>query len=340
MNLFAGWITSRVKELWQGLGAALDGVSTVAAMTLIAALAMGPMGSTASAQDSRPKTPIYGVTLDDLSNIDAVIASLTALPYRPTVRVVFDPATSAVVYYEPVHRLHAVAYTMGEIMDSHYFPMDQATYVARTKELVNGLAGVVDIWEIANEINGEWLRSARATTSSQIKTEEMAIGQMVASAYDVVKASGGLVAVTLYYNDDGNGNNCWENPVDSWRTWPQTFLPGRVLRGTDYALLSYYPYQDCPDLRPQWSADFILLGKIFPAAKVGFGEIGTSSIGVPASVQQELITSFYPMADNLSNPRFIGGYFWWNYVQQMVPHQSSAYWRLLRQTIAPLRAPR
>ncbi|MGT2510404.1 hypothetical protein [Cupriavidus basilensis] len=328
-----------MRQALKVLKMAISAMRARTAVTLFIALAAGLSMGAANAQVARPKAPIYGVTLDDLSNLDAIVASLTNLPYKPTVRVVFDPGTSAASYYKALVRLHSVAYVMGEIMDSYYFPMDAATYTARTKELVTGLAGTVDVWEIANEINGEWLRAHPSGTRTQVQAEETAIGQMVASAYDIVKASGGLVAVTLYYNDDGKGNNCYEKPADSWRTWSQAFLPSRVLQGTDYALLSYYSYQDCTGLQPQWATEFALLEKIFPNAKVGFGEIGTSSTSAPTSVQQSLITTYYPMADQLNDPRFIGGYFWWNYAEQMVPYQTSSYWQLLRKTIAPLRAP-
>ena len=73
---------------------------------------------------------VYGVTLDDLTKLDAIVASLQNLPYKPTVRVVFDPGTSAADYYAPLLRLHAVAYVMGEVYDSYYFPTDLATYKA------------------------------------------------------------------------------------------------------------------------------------------------------------------------------------------------------------------
>jgi hypothetical protein len=293
----------------------------------------------AHAQVEPLKAPIYGVTLDDLTKLDAIVASLTNLPYRPTVRVVFDPGTPATEYYAPLLRLHAVAYVMGEVMDSYYFPTDINTYKARTQELVSTLKSTVDVWEIANEINGEWLRNHPDGTKTVINTEESQIGQMVAAASSIVKAAGGKTAVTLYYNDDSKGNNCWEKPVDYWKTWPTSFLPAAVRQSTDYALFSYYPYQDCPGLSPSWNADFSALESIFPNAKVGFGEIGTSSTNAPASVSQNLITTYYPMVNSSTDPRFIGGFFWWNYVEQMLPYSTSSYWRLLRQTIINLKAP-
>lgn len=312
-------------------------VGLTAAVALLGGLGAG----NASAQATRPKVPIYGVTLDDVSNINAIVASLTHLPYKPTVRVVFDPGTTAAQYYPALVKLHAVAYVMGEIMDSYYFPTDLATYQARTQELVGTLKNVVDVWEIANEINGEWLRANPSGPTSTATSQEQAIGQMVGSAYDIVKGAGGLVSVTMYYNDDGKGTNCYELPMDSWRTWATNFLPARVRQGADYALFSYYPYQDCPGLSPTWTSDFKLLEQIFPVAKVGFGEIGTSSIYAPTSVQQSLIKTYYPIGTTqmASDPRFIGGYFWWNYVEQMLPYTTSTYWNLLKQTITPLPAP-
>ncbi|GGY14005.1 hypothetical protein GCM10008098_00800 [Rhodanobacter panaciterrae] len=308
-----------------------------ASIALYAAAA--PLASNAHAQAATTlKAPIYGVTLDDLSNINAIVTSLTKLPYKPTVRVVFDPGTTAAEYYPALVKLHTVANVMGEIMDSYYFPTDINTYTARTKELVYGLNGTVDVWEIANEINGEWLRPNPNGNNTTVNAQETAIGQMVAAANTIVKGVGGKTAITLYYNDDSKGTNCWEKSQDYWKTWPTTFLPAAVRLGADYAFFSYYPYQDCPGLSPSWETDFSALGSIFPNARLGFGEIGTSSTSAPTSVQTNLIKTYYPMVNTIKNPRFVGGFFWWNYAEQMVPY-TKAYWTTLNQTIAPLKVP-
>lgn len=311
--------------------------SLAASLALYAGAA--PLSSNAHAQAATTiKAPIYGVTLDDLSKLNGILISISKLPYRPTVRVVFDPGTSAADYYPALVKLHSVAYVMGEIMDSYYFPTDINTYTSRTKELVYGLNGLVDVWEIANEINGEWLRQNPNGSNTVVNAEETQIGQMVAAASQIVKGVGGKTAVTLYYNDDSKGNNCWEKPVDYWKTWPTTFLPLSVRQSTDYALFSYYPYQDCPGLSPSWSSDFAALETIFPNAKVGFGEIGTSSTSAPQSVQLNLMKTYYPMVNTFNDPRFIGGFFWWYYAEQMVPY-TTTYWNALYQTIAPLKVP-
>lgn len=309
------------------------------AQTLLAASALFWISSPAKAQVEVLKTPVYGVTLDNLTKLDAIVDSLTHLPYRPTVRVVFDAGTPARDYYGPLLRLHQVAYVMGEIMDSHDFPTTQADYRARTQALVSTLKNTVDVWEIANEINGEWLRNDPSGSDSEVDSEETQIGQMVEAASSIVKSAGGKTAITLYYNDDGNGGNCWEKPQDAWKTWPTRFLPRTVRLNTDYALFSYYPYRDCPGLSPSWESDFAALESIFPNAKVGFGEIGTSKVDAPASIQKNLITTYYPMVDSMTDPRFIGGFFWWNYAEEMLPYSTSGYWQLLRQTIGNLKAP-
>jgi hypothetical protein len=57
-------------------------------------------------------------------------------------------------------------------------------------------------------------------------------------------------------------------------------------------------------------------------------------------VQQNILKTYYTMGTKIADPRFIGGYFWWNYAEQMVPYSTSSYWNLLNQTIKPLAAPR
>lgn len=286
------------------------------------------------------KFPIYGVTVDDTSKIDAIIQSLQKLPHKMTVRVVFDPDMTAKDYLAPVTKLHNYAYIVGEIMDSYYYPMTPAQLDARTKELVSVLRDQVDVWEIANEINGEWLRANPSGPAATATSQEQQIGQMVLQTYNTVKSVGGKTMVTLYYNQDPVGENCWMLPVDNWRTWPKQFLPATVLNGVDYAMFSFYPYQDCPNLKPNWPADFALLESMFPNAKVGWGEIGTSKVSAPQTVQTNMLKSKYSKVLTPPSPRFVGGVFWWNYAEQMVPYTPSYYWTLLRDTITPLPAPK
>jgi hypothetical protein len=91
------------------------------------------------------KAPIYGITLDDLSNMNGIIESLVHLPHKPTVRVVFDKGMSAASYYPLLVQLRQYAYIMGQIMDSLLFPTTLSNYTTRSNELVSTLNTVVDM---------------------------------------------------------------------------------------------------------------------------------------------------------------------------------------------------
>src|SRR6267378_5828765 len=141
-------------------------------------------------------SPIYGVTLDDVSNSAAQVNSLSRLARAPTARIVFDKGVSPSYYLKPVQQLRGVAYIMGELADSSYmkkYTVSQITTLAQnyTKTLGN----LVDIWEIGNEVNGNWLGS-----NTLEKIEAM---------YDVVSAQGGATALTFFYEGEpSDRNNC------------------------------------------------------------------------------------------------------------------------------------
>src|SRR5260370_3943045 len=106
-------------------------------------------------------TPIYGVTFDDVSNSNAEVNSLQNLVRVPTVRIVFDKGTSASYYKGPIQQFRPVSYVMCELVDSYYMKRFRTISAVQswTNSYVNTLGSLVDIWEIGNEINGDWLGS-------------------------------------------------------------------------------------------------------------------------------------------------------------------------------------
>ncbi len=286
--------------------------------------------------------PLYAVSLDDLTELRPILESLEALPQRPTVRVVFDPDTPLSDYQEALPHLYAKAFVMGEVLDSGYFPngcgearCDTAQYRARTRALVKALGPYVDIWEIANEINGEWLRPHPEGTAAELEQEAQAIAERVQAAFDEVKAAGGKTAITLWYNDDGS-QHCWKQTQDSWAAWVDKYFPATLREQVDYAWFSYYPLDGCPGLKPQWEQDFDRLGQLFPKARLGFGELGTEELGTQPEQQRQLIRDYYPLVKSIKHPRFVGGVFWWNYVEQMLPWRQSTLWQELKTSWEPL----
>lgn len=232
---------------------------------------------------------IFGVTITNPWNqMAAIVKSLSSFAVRPTSRVVFDEFVPAKDYKTVVDQIHPVSGVMGEILDSYYVPQYSVqAYKDRTSEYVNTLGSSVDIWEIGNEINGEWLGDTASVSAK------------MAGSYDIVKAAGKKAALTLYFNQ-----NCWEKADHEMFTWAQANVPDRMKTGLDYVLISFYE-DDCNGIQPDWNQVFQKLGALFPNSKIGFGENGT----ITASRKEAYINRYYRMTIN--HPRFIGGNFWW-----------------------------
>lgn len=269
----------------------------------------GPFISTGVMKSTSASGNVVGVTIDSVENISEIVNSLKKLSAKPTARIVFDENVAATDYQDAVSQIHAVSYVMGELVDSYYVKSySAAVYAARTTEYLNTLGSYVDIWEIGNEINGEWLGDT-STVTTKMKT-----------AYDLVKARGKMTALTLYYNE-----GCWENESNEIFTWAKKNVPANMKLGLDYVWLSYYE-DDCNGLQPDWPHVFEKLAAIFPNSKYGFGEVGTKQQGRKAAY----INHYYRM--KISQPNFVGGYFWWYFVQDMVP-STKPLWQTLNTAI-------
>ena len=258
----------------------------------------------------RPLPRVWGVTLDDVAQLADVVESLSRLSHRPTARIVFDEFVPASDYVDAATQIHVVADVMGEILDSEY--VDQysvADYRARAVEYLGALGDVVDIWEVGNEINGEWL----GTTAD-------VVAKMTA-AYEEVTARGKRTALTLYYNQD-----CWAQADHEVFTWAEANVPASMKQGLDYVFFSYYE-DDCNDLQPDWPTQFAHLATMFPNSRIGFGECGTTS----TAAKTAFVTRYY--TTTIAEPRYVGGYFWWYYSEDMVPY-TKPLWTVLDDAIA------
>ena len=255
-------------------------------------------------------TPVYGVTVDDISGLPAITQSLSGLPRMPTTRIVFDEFRPAKTYLAATAAIGQVSYVMGEILDSLYMPRYSVqAYRDRTAEYLATLGPFVDIWEVANEINGEWLGDN---------------GDVVAKmtdAFDLVKAQGKTAALTLYYNE-----GCASKAAHTMFAWAQAHIPARMKSGLDYVWISYYE-DDCPGPKPDWDAVFQRLSVMFPGARLGFGEVGTA---IPAR-KAEFVTRYYTLS--IKTPSYVGGYFWWSFRKDMVP-STAPLWSTLSDAIA------
>ncbi|WP_407988087.1 hypothetical protein [Kitasatospora sp. CMC57] len=295
-----------------------------AAWLLVCALAgcssSAPQPSPPAVPATRPLPDVLnGVTLDDVSELPGLMASLRALPQRPTERIVFDADTEPSHYTAAVDALHPISYLMGLPMDSTEVADASLTeYHDRTAALLAKFGGKIDIWEIGNEVNGGWLGPAPTVT------------EKVADAYQQVVAAGGRTALTLYYNP-----NCSGDPAHQMLPWTRANVPQEIRNGLDYVLVSYYE-DDCNGYRPpldEWNAVFTELTALFPHARVGFGENGTDE-HAPLDAKLEQLTHYYTLP--VSAPRYLGGHFWWYYAEDMLPYPpANALWTALSDALTP-----
>jgi hypothetical protein len=267
------------------------------------------LGISLFANTASAVTKLNGVTIDSISNLSSIKTSLSKLSRPATARIVFDEGMGPSYYKNATTQLSSVANVMGELLDSYYVKsFSVAAYKQRTTNYVNALRSTVHIWEIGNEINGEWL----GTTSNVVAK--------MTGAYDIVKGKGLRTALTLYYNDQ-----CWSKPSNEMFTWANKNVPTRMKQGLDYVFISFYE-DDCNGIKPDWQGVFERLGRMFPNAKIGFGEVGTKY----ASRKEEYIKRYYRM--QINHPRYVGGYFWWYFKQDMVPY-TKPLWGVLNNAI-------
>lgn len=248
--------------------------------------------------------PLYGVTVDSVDRLSAIVDSLQSLSRRPTTRIVFDKVSPA-KYVDAVNEIYEVSYVMGELLDSYYmkdYTVD--AYLQRTAEYLEVLGPKVDIWEVGNEINGDWLGDPESVLAK------------MRGGYDLVKKHGKRAALTLYHD---------QSSEDMLR-WAAEQVPEYMKQGLDYVFVSFYE-DDQNGIQPDWPHVFRRLAAIFPNSKIGFGEVGTQYWGR----KKNYINRYYTM--NIAHPNFVGGYFWWYFYQDMVP-SSKPLWKALDTILA------
>jgi hypothetical protein len=259
----------------------------------------------------------YGVTIDDVTRLPQIVASLAHLPVRPWVRIPFDPGMQPADYRQAVGAIAKVSGIMAEPVDSSEVTgYTTRQYVARFRTYYRAFRASVKLWEIGNEVNGNWLGPARTVT------------QDIEGAYTAIHQAGGQTALTLSYEP-----NCAGDPSHDMWTWATRNIPAQLKQGLDYVLVSYYE-EDCNDYRPstaEWAKVFTRLHAMFPRAKLGFGEVGTNPADSVA-YKRATLNRYYRL--RVPVPGYVGGYFWWYYAEDMVPYEHNVLWAALSSDIS------
>lgn len=254
--------------------------------------------------------PIFGVTVDSVANLDQVVRSLDGFSRTLTARIVFDAGTPARDYLRAVETIGRHAYVMGQPCDSSYLRhVTVARHRALFREYWRVLGNRVDLWEIGNEVNGEWCGWTPDTVAK------------ITDAARFIKSRGGRTALTLFYNQ-----GCTDVPEREMFTWLDRHLGTDVRRDVDYAFVSMYE-SECQKPPADWTPVFRRLAAAFPGAQVGFGEVGLEK---PARAKAAYLRRYYRIRPDV--PGFVGGYFWWFFVQDCVPREKPL-WRTLRAAV-------
>ena len=275
----------------------------------------GPAGVAPSAASPRPLPRVLpGVTADDVSSPGQLVAGARHLARMPVTRLYLDVRLGPPAYAAAVRALRPVSYLMGELLDSSdEASVSAAAYARRVSAYLAAFGSRVDIWEIGNEVNGNWAGPYPVVAAKLVTAYRLVAGRHLRSA------------LTLYY-DAGCGNGPGElDPL----AFSRRYVPAGVRDGLGYVFLSYYEDQ-CGGRRPSaaaWTGYFRALHALYPRARLGFGEIGLDAPATAATTAAAaaLIGYYYGLPIRL--PYYAGGYFWWYYAEDCLPYGTRPLWR-------------
>lgn len=257
-----------------------------------------------------PSARIWGVTIDDIAPLAETLESLRGFAVRPMSRVVFDEGQPAEYYRAALPQIHRVSDVMGELLDSQFVAtLGVRAYAARGRNYLDTLSSDVDIWEVGNEVNGEWLGESPAVVAKTF------------AFFQEVRARGrARTALTLHYNE-----GCGVDHEHDMFAWAERYVPEEMKQNLNYVFVSYYE-EDCEHRVPAWGPVFEHLGRMFPRAALGFGEVGTKN----GSDKARYLARYYTM--KIDAPRFVGGFFWWYFSDDMVP-RTRPLWSVLNEAM-------
>jgi hypothetical protein len=244
---------------------------------------------------------LYGITIDRVDALDQTVEVIESLPYPVTARIVYDEEMPAQEYIQTTERIAEVGSVMGGLLDSLYIKdFSEAAYADRAEEYVSALGSHVDIWEIGNEVNGEWTIATGEDTS--------AVSRKIQAAHDIVHKHGGKSALTLHYNE-----NCWDKPEHEVFSWTDAHLSPDLRSELEYVFISYYR-ENCEGIEPNWQNVFERLRGKFPKAKLGFGEAGVLRGGKDEKAKR--IKQYYELDVRVDG--YVGGVFWWYFWSDVI----------------------
>lgn len=273
---------------------------------------------------------IFGLTLTSLDDVEASLSVIKTLQTKPSVRVVFDLDQSFNQAANKLERLHREAFIMAQLADSSALKkLSIQEYQDRLKKMSKLFQPHVDVWEIANEVNGNWVGQ-----NAMKKT---------LAAFQLAESQKLKTAVTFFYQGIKTDKlNCLEKNEPDVFQWIQSqFQLDRPVEkrdseiekmrlNLDYVFMSWYP-KECRNLQVDWKMVFVKMQSVFPNSKLGFGELGTAEPEFGSDYEFKLMDHFYKMKANEILPQFVGGYFWWYFGEEIQGKNKNRFIRKLQE---------
>jgi len=279
---------------------------------LVLAAASSTTHADGHSDDLDPSKPIYGITISDgwsgTDTLEMIIDAIKAMSVKPTVRIVMSQRIAPSNYVQTFQALHQVAYVLAQPVDSYYMERYKSVdeYLQRFKDAYKHLSPYVDMWEVANEINGEgWIGDDR-----QFNADKMY------AAYKFIEEKNAKTLLVSYEVAPGDQEM-------SMMDWLIKYVPEDMKNGLDYMTVSYYE-DDHHGYQPDWQSTFETLQEMFPKAMLAIAECGHRGDN---DGKIAMVNHYYGMPKYVENYR--GGYFWWYWVRDCVPHTDNPVWKAI-----------
>lgn len=327
---------------------------------------------------------IYGITIEDTDKPQKLVDTLKKIRKKTGrevyTRIVIDPERDVSDdYVKKVAKLSEAGPLMALVGDSHdvyrFNDADGERYEQRVRECFGKLRRYVKIWEIGNEVNGEWVdyprlekekdddfdkrleRDMQAKDPDEFDKLRKLVGAQILRAFNFINREGGKTALTFWYNEHLGRKCLSEAPFKEEYEmfgWIDKHVTDQFMRDNlDYVFISFYE-EGCHVLSGKdgkgdddaaveadargFTDSFNRLSATFKKADVGFGEFGPQcekcrsrdDAACCVSAQPEFIERYYKKySAKIDAPKYVGGYFYWYGLQDMVPSNKPAVTNLI-----------
>lgn len=309
-------------------------------------------GLQAARDDKRGKSLRYGLTLDAsivgrLDHYEWIIDMLERAHVN-WVRLVFRPNPSDFVYakmssfneYDGIVKALKTSNIriMGTVLDTNQWPstLTPRIFAERTRNLVLHYSNTIKSWEVGVEINGDWLGGSKEPLSL-----DDVFKIYMAGTAEVKSIEPGLETVVTLYWWDGTAPD-YDHTLFGWLA---KYLPRGFGRNVDVVGVSLYP-EDNP-VGIALDSIFHRLRQFVPDKRImlsSFGYAEDDSVRgywwidkKDENAGRKDLLIFYTTAA-CAFDRSIGGGFWWQTLQQMLPsrRKNTELYRVYQRTLEQL----